>query len=109
MVLVLEELLEVEQRLPLVVRERVYAGAVVWVISVQLITHLTIVIKSNIFGYLGGKKTRKYRGETYFAYLTIFVWYADSTAGVNTARGGGGGVTDTGTVIRLDKGRWWSM
>ena len=40
----------------------------------------------------------------YFAYLTIFVWYADCTAGVVTARGGGGGVTHTGTVIRLDKG-----
>ena len=41
----------------------------------------------------------------YFVYLTIFVWYADSTAGVDTARGRGGGVTDTGTVIRLDKGK----
>ena len=43
---------------------------------------------------------------TYLAYLTVFVWYADCTAGVNTARGGGGGVTDTGTVIRLDKRKW---
>ena len=38
----------------------------------------------------------------YLAYLTIFVWYADCTAGVDTARGGG--VTHTGTVIRLDRG-----
>ena len=41
----------------------------------------------------------------YLSYLTIFVWYADCTAGVNTTGGGGGGVTDTSTVIRLQKGK----
>ena len=55
-------------------------------------------MKSNIFGEKMNKKT----SLKYFVYLTIFVWYADCTAGVDTARGGG--VTYTGTVIRLDKG-----